>query len=410
MTQPNALMSYVGRPDAAFQWEIRAENRSAQGTTYDLHVRSQVWQSIPWEHRLQVCVPADLATPETALLSISTYSGSAADFTPLLDYAQATGIVCACLYDIPNQPLFGDLVEDALIAHTFVQFLDTGDADWPLLLPMVKSVVRAMDVMQAVAAQRGTGTPQRFVVTGASKRGWTTWLTAAVDTRVAAIFPKVYDNLNLPAQMPHQVEVCGTYSEQISDYTEHDLPAKMNSERGFYLAQMVDPYTYRDRLTQPKLIINGANDRYWATDALNLYWDALPPPKWILYVPNSGHGLEDFQRVRDTSMAFLRAIATHRSLPSLGWTFTQTEEAIYLAVTSDTPAQEGRLWMARAAGLDFRDAPWESVPMLCEPDATRLVGEAEVPREGGLAVFGEVTFAQGSRPFTLSTQMHLSRA
>src|SRR6185295_17598364 len=49
--------------------------------------------------------------------------------------------------------------------------------------------------------------------------------------------------------------------------------------------------------TLPKLLILGTNDRYWAQDALNLYWDGLKGPKWVLYTPNSGHGLEDRERV-----------------------------------------------------------------------------------------------------------------
>ena len=50
---------------------------------------------------------------------------------------------------------------------------------------------------------------------------------------------------------------------------------------------MVDPYTYRDKIAQPKLIILGNNDPYWATDALNIYWEGLPGPKWIHYVANA---------------------------------------------------------------------------------------------------------------------------
>ena len=35
------------------------------------------------------------------------------------------------------------------------------------------------------------------------------------------------------------------------------------------------PWVYRDKLTMPKLILNGTNDPYWTLDALNLYWDDL---------------------------------------------------------------------------------------------------------------------------------------
>ena len=43
--------------------------------------------------------------------------------------------------------ILGGMVEDEAISYTFAQFLKTGDPEWPLLLPMVKSAVRGMDAI-----------------------------------------------------------------------------------------------------------------------------------------------------------------------------------------------------------------------------------------------------------------------
>ncbi|HEX5021540.1 MAG TPA: PhoPQ-activated protein PqaA family protein, partial [Candidatus Binatia bacterium] len=111
-----------------------------------------------------------------------------------LELARKIKAPVAFLFHIPNQPLLeGRLREDDLIAETFVRYLKSGDESWPLLLPMVKSVVKAMDVLHAFGKKEWSAPIDKFIIAGASKRGWTTWLTAAVDKRVGAIAPVVID-------------------------------------------------------------------------------------------------------------------------------------------------------------------------------------------------------------------------
>ena len=113
---------------------------------------------------------------------------------------------------VPNQPVvFKDdpahkpRSEDDFIAYTWNKYLRTGDEKWPARLPMTKSAVRAMDAVTAFAASPAGGGSRstRFVVSGASKRGWTTWTTAAVDQRVIAIAPAVIDMLNVEPSFEH---------------------------------------------------------------------------------------------------------------------------------------------------------------------------------------------------------------
>src|SRR5262245_50417873 len=206
--------------------------------------------------------------------------------------AQQSKSPVAFLYGVPNQPLLDGKKEDALIAETFVRYLKTKDENWPLLLPMVKSVVKAMDAVQAFSKEEWKQPVEGFIISGASKRGWTTWLTAASgDPRVKAIAPAVIDMLNMKEQLPHQLKSFGAYSEMIGDYTKLGLAELPDSPEVRKLYGLVDPYSYREQLTLPKLILLGNNDPYWTVDALNLYWDGLKGDKWVMYVANAGHNL-----------------------------------------------------------------------------------------------------------------------
>ncbi len=406
--EPNELFAYVQRHDPAYTWREVSTDAQAEVTITELHLISQVWQGIPWTHQIQLFVPQNWRHPDLVVLYVDTPGARQVDLGTLL--AQTTGAACAFLSDIPNQPLFDDLYEDALIAQTFANYLDTGDPTWPLLFPMTRSVVRAMDALQAYLTGRNATSARRFLVSGASKRGWTTWLTAVVDPRVAAIVPMVYDNLNMPAQMPHQLEVFEGYSEQISDYTAHELPQRMQTPTGMHLGRMVDPYTFRDRLTLPKLIINGANDPYWATDAINFYWDDLPGRKYLLDIPNVGHSLEDPDRLFNTFIAFVNAVAEDRPLPVLEWHFAADAHGVSLTIQPDTRPVSAICWVAYAPGRDFRASPWMPTPLefTVSPDSVVLSTQIATPDDGHMALYAEVEFQHDGQPFTLSTQVHVT--
>lgn len=397
------LFSYLAKPDDSFAWELRSVEELAQGKVYDIHLVSQVWQGIKWEHQLQVYEPTNLAHPDVMALLITGGSAGQESRTLGLMAANMAGTRVATLYHIPNQPLFGGLTEDALISYTWVRYLETGDEDWILLFPMTKSAVRAMDCLEALAAKQWNQKLRGFIVTGASKRGWTTYLTGIADPeRVIAIAPMVFDILNLPVSARHHLDFWGFYSPMIDDYTEKGLEAVVDTPQGSRLFFIVDPYSYRYRLTMPKLIILGSNDPYWPTDAVTLYWPGLPPRKYLLIAPNSGHGLDDKVRVLTSLTSFVKLAASDGPWPQLQWRWTDKQNGSELQVLCTPRAAEARLWVTRNKVRDFRQARWTEQALQVGEDA--IVGEVEAAEGQWTAAYGEVVLALPSGKLILSTE------
>jgi len=400
------LDDYVKKPDAAFSWKETSNQTTPAGTMHTLAFSSQVWQGITWNHELAIYDPADLTYPDSVLLFITGggTGGKSGDDDHKLAFAltKATGARVAVVHQVPNQPLLGDKREDTLIAETFVRYLETKDKNWPLLFPMVKSAVRAMDAVQAWASEQGKGEVKRFVVTGGSKRGWTTWLTGAVDNRVIAIAPMVIVMLNMGAQGPNQLDVWGQYSEQIDDYVNRGLMERAKTREGTELWSMVDPFTYRDRLTIPKFLINGSNDRYWTLNALDLYWNGLKGPKYVVELPNAGHGLEVHRDWAINGLgAFFRHSVTGRPMPALSWSMKSPASGDFtLTVHADSVPLAARLWTASSGNRDFRDSKWTSSPLQA---GTTITASIARPASGYLAAFAELEYLIDGIPYHLST-------
>ncbi|HKU13196.1 MAG TPA: PhoPQ-activated protein PqaA family protein [Steroidobacteraceae bacterium] len=410
----DALAAYVAHADKSLEWHAVDSGKIGDVEYVEYLLTSQTWRGIEWKHQLFVLRPPNMARDERhGLLFVHggrwkpEYEGERgrtqlpSEALLFARLAESIGAPVGVLRQVPFAPMFGR-TEDALIAYTFDQYLQTGERDWPLLLPMVKSTVRAMDAMQSIVRERWGPSIESFTVSGASKRGWTAWLTAAVDRRVMAVAPMVIDVLNMSAQMDHQRETWGEVSEEIRDYAALDLPTRLKSERGRQLLSMVDPFNYRAQLTRPKLILLSTNDRYWPLDALNLYWSGLPGQKHVLYVPNQGHGLRDADRVIGGVSALHRYAAAGKPMPETAWSFAATPAELKVQVKADREARRVLAWTAQSPTRDFRDAHWTA--RQCAKAADGYACSATRNEEGYTALFAETSFQdEGKLPFSTST-------
>ena len=275
---PNDLVDYVKKVDDSFTWKLADKSESDAGTVYTIDLVSQTWHDIKWDHKLQVFVPKGTKPQATMVLWNQGGTPNATSGLVAMQLAEKTKAPVAFLFGVPKQPLFDGKKEDALIAETFVKYLETKDGTWPLLFPMVKSVVRAMDALQAFAKQEWKFEVKSFSITGVSKRGWPTWLTAATgDPRVKAIEPIVIDTLNMPVRANSQVSVRPA-SEMIRDYTERKLVPIRHA--GGQEAADDHPWVCREKLTLP--VIVNANDPYWPLDAATRI-GRPEGEKWLLY-------------------------------------------------------------------------------------------------------------------------------
>ncbi|PRD45522.1 PhoPQ-activated pathogenicity-related family protein [Sphingobacterium haloxyli] len=413
----NALATYVNHPDTTYRWEVRDSMVTDDIVSYKLLLTSQSWRTIKWNHQLTVIVPRNVKSP-TALLYIA---GGAIDeqgmprlhtsnedrhLRAAKTVAIEQGTVAAVLRQTPNQPLFGGKKEDELISMTLHQFQLDGDYSWPLLFPMVKSAVRAMDATQAFLQHRQVDIHD-YVVTGLSKRGWTTWLTAAVDDRVAAIAPMVIDVLHMPVSLQYQIDTWGTYSPEIRDYVALGIPQQAASKKGKDLITMIDPYAYRHALNMPKILLMGTNDPYWVVDNVKNYLDSIPGVNQLHYVPNAGHDLGDGVQATHALSAFVGQVVSKTGHPPTFWNLIhKARQSIISLNTNPHTLEDIVLWEASSADRDFRTATWNPVP-LRKKSATMQRVKLKWPKEGYRAYYVDKvyrtptgnTYSQSTRVF-----------
>jgi PhoPQ-activated pathogenicity-related protein len=416
-----ALDRYVSTTDPSYRYTLTRTLSAPGATTYQLDMVSQTWLTTAevdrpeWHHWLTIVKP-DKLTTSTALLLIDGGSNSSAPPTPdplVLQLAAQSGAIVADLGQVPNQPLqFADenqpRSEDAIIAYTWDKFLRTGDERWPLRLPMTKAAVRALDTITQFLSSAAAGGVQvrNFVVTGASKRGWTSWTTAAVDPRVIAIAPIVIDTLNVTDVFINQWRSYGFWAPAVQDYVDAGIMNWFGTPQMDALLEIEDPYRYRERLTLPKYETCSTGDQFFLPDSPRFYFADMPGEKYLHFVPNTDHSMQSADAIANL-FTWFSAVTQNYPRPRFYWRTDPAQGTLLLRVLD--PPTKVVLWRAtNPAARDFRleslGPAWTSSPVTGQNGIYQIV--VPQPAAGWTAFFAELTFTgPNKQPLVFTTEV-----
>ena len=426
VAQKTELDRYVAKPDPVYGWKLISTMPGKDHTTFVLELTSQSWRSAAevdrpvWKHWLTIVKPHKLTTNK-ALLFIG--GGNNNDPAPkqaaerAVLFALESNSVVADLGMVPNQPLyFSDSkdkarFEDDLIAYTRVKHFSTKDDEWLVRLAMVKSGVKALDAIQEFMRTKAGGNfkVEQFVVAGASKRGWTTWLVGAVDKRVVAMMPMVIDALNSEEITKHHFEVLGFFSSALNDYVNHGLfPHKIGTPEYQAVLAIEDPYHYRHRarLKMPKYLVNASGDQFFLPDNSQFYYAQLQGEKYLRYVENTKHNLAGSD-ARESMLAFYLSVLKNEKRPRYSW--TKESDGTLIVKTTDKP-KEVNLWQAtNPKARDFRvdtiGTAYTKTALQIEKSGL-YVRRVAKPTAGFTAFFIELVYDSGGQyPFKFTTEI-----
>jgi len=350
--------------------------KGAATTTYILDLVSQTWlndQNVRpsvWKHWLEVCVPDIFSGTRQSGIYVDGGGNSPnpptnQDLNAAI-LAATTNSVVSRLPQIPNEPCYfaseGFNVrrsEDAIIAYTWEHFLQdsTHNASWLVRLPMVKAVVRAMDAIQDFLPKIGIPKPEKFIIAGASKRGWTTWLTPAVDTRVNGIVPMVMPILNMQNCINQMWRSLGLWTFAFKDYMDLDVMAFLNSPDFQLMADVIDPVVYMPYLEPiPKYMVFSTGDEFFLPDNARNFYNDIKGEFNLRMVPNTEHSLAPFDELVVNNIGtFFLYVINNQTIPNLTETIVYSNTTASITVKPSSRPTQAKLWQATTLSASRRD-------------------------------------------------------
>ena len=366
--QYTSMSDYIESTKNEFSYDIQEVIYEENWTGYHIKMISGEWldskkvDQVEWWHYVDIIIPKQ-TTSSTGIMFIDGGEKSEDYFrldAQSIRNAIKTEAVIVNVSNIPFQPLNflsseqDSFEEDDLIAFAWNKFLKQGakqkDVEWLPRFPMTRAIVRAMDLAQEIILQNDI-VVKDFVVSGASKRGWTAWTTAAVDSRVKAVVPMVIDMLNLVPSFENHYRSYGEFSPAVQEYVNYNIQDWLGTEEFKVLMSYIEPFSFIDKFTMPKYIINAGSDEFFSTDSWRFYYDKLPGEKIIRYVPNKNHSLDGRYLTEDLVSYFYRVI-NDIEIPSLSWNLSDNKLIAELDYDGEYDVS---VWTAKNDnGRDFR--------------------------------------------------------
>lgn len=340
----NAFDDYIAKPDPTYNYRLLPDStRVVPGeyTAYVLNMTSQTWltakdSSQPiWWHYVIVMVPDVVLYSDTAFVYITGGNNKIPTSPPdplkdeeaiLLSRAVVkTGMVGAILQQVPNEPITfpsdprnKSRSESDILAYTWRHFVEggTNEPDWLVRFPMTKAAVRAMDTVTDFV----NTDISKFFVAGASKRGWAAWTTAAMDNRVIGVIPLVLDCLNFRENMHHSYRSLGGWSFTFESFWTEGILKYIDSPSFKQMNDLIDPYSYKDRLTMPKFIVTAGEGEFLLPDDSHYYYNDMEGPTYLRIHANAEHSLILHHiNIMDEMSAFMLSVVENVALPRLSW-------------------------------------------------------------------------------------------
>lgn len=306
----SAVYATPPSPQCTESYSIDREHAFSDFKVSQIKLNDYEWNGEHWQHILLLFIPHKISIEQTRqiVLFASDEPWANQDEDPMIagirnffekgdiflkllvgPFVQAVPIPIAILKQVPYQgkgfPNWDQRMETSL-----KDFHRTGNLQSHVLIPMIRSILRALDTLDEIFKQHKE---LKYILGGGSKAAWAAWLAAAADRkqRTSGLISIGYNALHFGEHLKLQKRIWGSLSEKMKPYSSiaRALEGDEYKAAAERLLHKLDAYEYLPLLNIPKLMIHGANDPYFPIQSEALYLDRLGPSDHRIYIPALGH-------------------------------------------------------------------------------------------------------------------------